>query len=111
MANRPKQSSVSGSSLAADPRSPLSLIEERSLDLLDLVDSLNCGMVARGPERTILFVNERIRQWLGYEEGELIGKPLEIGLPDELHDLARAEFLAVENSVPMLAAASMAKPA
>jgi len=54
MANSPKQPTVSGSSLAANPRSPLSLIEERSLDLLDLVDSLNCGMVARGPERTIL---------------------------------------------------------
>ncbi len=76
--------------------SPLSLIEERSLGLLDLVDSLNCGMVARGPEGTIHFVNERIRQWLGYEVGELKGKPLEILFPDELHDRARAEFLAVE---------------
>ena len=76
--------------------SPLTLIEERSLNLLDLVDSLNCGMVARGPEGTILFVNERIRQWLGYEQGELKGKPLEILMPDELHDLVRAEFQAVE---------------
>ena len=76
--------------------SPLSLIEERSLDLLDLVDSLNCGMVARDPEGSILFVNERIRQWLGYEQGELKGEPLEILLPDELRDVARAEQRAVE---------------
>ena len=67
--------------------SPPSLIEERSLDLL--VDSLNCGMVARDAEGTILFVNERIRQWLGYEQGELKGKRLEILFPDELHDLLR----------------------
>ena len=96
MANSPNQPSFSGSSLAADPRSPLSLIEERSLDLLDLVDSLNCGMVADGPEDTILFVNERIRQWLGYKEGELKGKPFEILFPDELYDVARAEGRAVE---------------
>ena len=76
--------------------SPLTLIEERSLDLLDLVDSLNCGIVARGPEGTIHFVNDRVRRWLGYEEGELKGKPLEILIPDELHDLIRAELLAVE---------------
>ncbi len=76
--------------------SPLSLIEERSLGLLDLVDSLNCGMVARGPEGTILFVNERIRQWLGYKQGELKGQPLEILLPDELQEVAHSERRAVE---------------
>ncbi len=76
--------------------SPLSLIQERSLDLLDLVDSLNCGMVARDTEGSIFFVNERIRQWLGYEQDELKGKPLEILLPDELRDVARAEQRAVE---------------
>ncbi len=53
-------------------------------------------MVARGPEGTILFVNERIRQWLGYKQGELKGKPLEILLPDELRNVARAEQRAVE---------------
>ena len=76
--------------------SPLSLIEERSLDLLDLVDSLNCGMVARDADGSIFFVNERIRQWLGYQQGELKGEPLEILLPDELRDVARAEQRAVE---------------
>ena len=76
--------------------SPLSLIEERSLDLLDLVDSLNCGMAARDAEGTILFVNERIRQWLGYEQGELKSKHLGILFPDELRDVARAQQRAVE---------------
>ena len=76
--------------------SPLSLIEERSLDLLDLVDSLNCGMVARDPDGSIFFVNDRIRQWLGYEQGELKGKPLEVLLPDEIQDVARATQLAME---------------
>jgi PAS domain S-box-containing protein len=60
------------------------------------VDSINCGLSVRNREGTILFVNERLRDWLGYQPGELEGKPAFALLPDEIHESVRVELRAVE---------------
>jgi PAS domain S-box-containing protein len=64
--------------------------------IVDALDKLNCGVTVRDAEGNILFVNERLLGWLDYEEQELVGQPIEVLLPPELHDLMQQEREALE---------------
>jgi len=61
-----------------------------------LLDRLSCGFVARDAGGTIRLVNERILDWLGYQEKELVGRPLEDLAPRELHDAMADERHAID---------------
>ena len=63
---------------------------------IDAVDNLNCGVIVREPDRSILFVNDRLLGWLGYEEQELVGQPIDFLLPPELDELMHHEIEALE---------------
>lgn len=70
--------------------------ETVSQELIDAVDKLNCGVTVRDAHGTILFVNYRLLGWLGYEEQELVGQPIEILVPAELDELLHQELKALE---------------
>ncbi len=65
-----------------------------SLDLDALfktaVESAPSGVVIVGPDGTILLVNRQIEEQFGYSREELIGRPLEVMLPDAV----RAAYVA-----------------
>lgn len=48
------------------------------------MDRLNCGLVGSTPDGTMSFVNRHMLDWLGYREGELIGRPTGQLLPPEV---------------------------
>ena len=64
--------------------------------LLPVVDTLQCGVVARDATRTITFVNERLLGWLGYSRHEVEGRPAENLFPSELHESVRREIAAAD---------------
>ena len=62
---------------------------ERSFhDLEGIIDTMNCGVIVRYLDRTIAFANQRVLDWLGYSEQELLGQSLLTILPPEIHELA-----------------------
>jgi PAS domain S-box-containing protein len=61
-----------------------------------LLDRLSCGFVARDAGGTIRLVNERALGWLGYEENEIVGRPVEDLAPRELHDAMADEREAID---------------
>ncbi len=59
-----------------------------------LVDKMNCGIVARDRRGTIVFVNQRLLDWLGYEPGDLVGEPMSTLVPPELKNTLKRNFAA-----------------
>jgi PAS domain S-box-containing protein len=50
------------------------------------VQSLPSGVLVVGPDGTIAIVNRHLEKQFGYAEHELIGQPVDVLLPDALHD-------------------------
>lgn len=67
-----------------------------SRELARAIDRVNCGVFARSPEGTIVYANERLHDWLGYEADELVGLPVSELVPEEVRDLIAIEMKAVE---------------
>ena len=61
-----------------------------------LLDAMNCGVMERNNQNRIVFMNERLRKWLGYSNEEILGEPVETVIPPEIRDLLRSELDAVE---------------
>jgi PAS domain S-box-containing protein len=74
---------------------PLKL-EPHHRDLASAIDQLNCGLIGRDIDGTIVFANEIMTRWLGYEPGELMGLPLEKLIPEELDERVTEQLRAVE---------------
>jgi PAS domain S-box-containing protein len=60
-------------------------------ELLDAIERLNCGIVARDADFRIVFANERFLQWMGYSWNEVVGHPMERLIPPELAESLRRE--------------------
>jgi PAS domain S-box-containing protein len=58
---------------------------------------MNCGLVAEDPQGKLVFVNQRLLDWLGYERDELIGRPATVLVPDELHQFMDDDLHAAED--------------
>lgn len=71
---------------------PSEVLRLGSQDLASAIEQVNCGVVAREPDGRITYVNERVRSWLGYAPGELIGQNVEMLVPAEVRDLVHAEM-------------------
>ena len=71
-------------------------IEHQHRDLASAINQLNCGLIGRDKDGTIVFANEILSRWLGYESDELVGLSLEKLIPEELDELVHEQFRAVE---------------
>jgi anti-anti-sigma factor len=58
--------------------------------LWQLIDALGDGLALTGDSGEIVLVNRRLAEMFGYEQGELIGRPVESLVPADLRDVHRA---------------------
>lgn len=63
-------------------------------ELALVLERINCGLVGRDAESRILFCNERLLAWTGYEQGELLGHDVSDLFPPELRDATQREVRA-----------------
>ena len=69
-----------------------------------MVESVPCGVLITDPHGTIETANAQTEQMFGYGPDELIGRPIEVLLPERYrgrHQLSRAGFLAAPVMRPM----------
>jgi PAS domain S-box-containing protein len=71
-------------------------LEPKHQDLATAIEQVNCGMIGRDKAGTIVFANEIMSGWLGYEVDELIGISLGRLIPEELDQKVQEQFRAVE---------------
>jgi PAS domain S-box-containing protein len=76
--------------------SPNTPLEDSSIRLATAIDEVNIGVLARNPAGRITYANAKILEWLGYERGELVGKPITNLVPKEFRDLLLEEMKAAE---------------
>jgi PAS domain S-box-containing protein len=67
-----------------------------AVEIARVLADMNCGVVRRDPEGRLVYVNERMASWLGYEPEELLGRPAEFVGPPEVQPLIRGEMDATE---------------
>jgi PAS domain S-box-containing protein len=65
-------------------------------ELARAIDRINCGVLARSPDASIVYANDRLHRWLGYERDELIGRKVWTLVPDEVRELLEAELESIE---------------
>jgi PAS domain S-box-containing protein len=65
-------------------------------DIGRFIDNVNCGLAARDREMKIVYINDRLLRWLGYERNELLGQESGVLFPAEIRDLLLAEMDEVE---------------
>jgi PAS domain S-box-containing protein len=71
-------------------------LEPHHRNLASAIDQINCGLIGRDKGGTIVFANEILTRWLGYEPGELIGLSIEKLIPEELDERVHEQLRAVE---------------
>lgn len=71
-------------------------LESVALDMVYSVSTLNCGIVVRDADAIIRYANERLQQWLGYTEEELVGQHATMLTVPELHDAMLEELRLTE---------------
>jgi len=71
-------------------------LEPHHRDLASAIDQVNCGLIGRDKSGTIVFANEIMSGWLGYEPDELAGLSMERLIPEELDERVHEQFRAVE---------------
>ena len=59
--------------------------------LLRTIEELSCGLTVEDEKGAILYANERILEWSGYEVSELEGKPISMLVPAELREAMAGE--------------------
>ena len=60
------------------------------------LNRLHCGILGRGPDFKVVKINERLLDWLGYREEEVLGLDTTSLVPAELRDLVQDERRAIE---------------
>lgn len=78
---------------ATDEPTPLHLTNR---ELARAIDRINCGVITRDPSGTVVYANDRLHRWLGYERGELAGRPVHVLVPEDLRDLLAQEMESIE---------------
>lgn len=66
------------------------------LELARAIDRVHCGVYSRDVSGRIVYANERLHEWLGYELGRLVGRRVTELVPSEVRDLVAIEMDAVE---------------
>ena len=71
---------------------PLALHSRHDVrEVVAVFDQLRCGLFVRAADGTIVAVNQRVIDWLGYTEKELLGQDMILLAPPELRDLWESE--------------------
>jgi len=71
-------------------------LREKLRDYEHVIETMNCGLVAEDAAGTIVFVNQKMLAWLGYEGNELLGQQVELLVPPELHQFMEDDLHAAE---------------
>jgi PAS domain S-box-containing protein len=71
-------------------------LEPHHRDLASAINQMNCGLIGRDKSGTIVFANEILAGWLGYEPGEMTGLLLENLIPAELDERVHEQLRAIE---------------
>ncbi len=71
-------------------------LDEKLTDIRSVLDEMSFGLFARDPQGRIVFANEALLRWTGYQEGDVLGRPAEMLAPPELQELVREDRTAVE---------------
>jgi len=61
-------------------------------EIRSAMDTLNAGLIVRTPHGRLLYVNDRVLEWVGYTAEELDGQDFRILVPPELRDATTAEL-------------------
>jgi PAS domain S-box-containing protein len=72
-------------------------LKERLRDFEHVIDTMNCGLVARDHDGILNFANQKILDWLGYERDEILGRPIVDPVPPELRAFLIEEINDVES--------------
>ena len=72
-------------------------LREQLRDYEHLIATMNCGLVAEDPDGSLVFVNQRLLDWLGYEREDLTGQSAAVLVPDELREFMDDELHAAED--------------
>ena len=65
-------------------------------DTDSFIDKIGCGLAARDHEMKIVYINDRLLNWLGYERTEILGQESGMLFPAKIRDLLLAEMDEVE---------------
>jgi PAS domain S-box-containing protein len=65
-------------------------------DIGSFIDKVNCGVAARDRDMKIVYINDRLLRWLGYERSEILGQESGILFPAQIRDLLLIETEEVE---------------
>ncbi len=58
---------------------------------------MNCGVLGRDRNGIVIFANEQILSWLGYEWDELVGQSMKLLIPEELDEKLHEQLKAIES--------------
>jgi PAS domain S-box-containing protein len=65
-------------------------------DIGTFINKVNCGLAARDRDMKIVYINDRLLGWLGYERDEVLGQESGILFPAKIHDLLLMEKAEIE---------------
>ncbi|ELZ11623.1 PAS/PAC sensor signal transduction histidine kinase [Halovivax asiaticus JCM 14624] len=68
-------------------------VRQRTADLENLMDTMVDVLVKLGPDGRIRMANEAVREMLGYDPDELVGKPIDYVLAESSDDVELASML------------------
>lgn len=71
-------------------------LQEKVRDYEHLIATMNCGFIAEDPDGALVFINQKMLDWLGYEEEELLGRNVKVLVPEELHEFVEDDLAAAE---------------
>jgi PAS domain S-box-containing protein len=66
-------------------------------DVDSVLDKINCGVAARDHDMKIVYINDRLLRWLGYERSEILGQESGVLFPANIRDLLLAEKDEIES--------------
>jgi PAS domain S-box-containing protein len=66
-------------------------LERSYRETASVLDKMNCGLLCRDAEGTIVFVNQRLLTWTGYAREDLEGHPVSDLVPVEIRHLVNEE--------------------
>lgn len=74
------------------------IICESEIHFADLLDTANDAIISIDEEQQIIIFNQGARQIFGYDPVEIIGKPLDLLIPDRFHTIHHTHIAAFANS-------------
>ena len=74
----------------------LELLYEEIRAYEHVIETMNCGLVAEDHGGILIFANQQLCDWLGYEKDEIVGKPISQLVPSDLQEFLREDLESAE---------------